>query len=166
MPYNPVGKGLDSRLCCPMLRVAVFLISSFLACKTTDSSGNDDTALGDECPQLDCRDRLTLVVLDPDGSPADSYSGTVSTPQLDAVEFSCPSEADSFPGGYCDDGGEVATYIYGLTVEVSVSAGIDAPSFTGEITPVWTAPYDSPDCGHYCYMAEETIQLEPCDGCG
>lgn len=144
-----------------MLSAVVFLISSLLACKTTDGNANSDTSLGDQCPQLDCRDRLTLLVLNPDGSPADSFSGTVTTPQLDAVEFSCPSEADSFPGGYCDDVGEVATYVYGLTVEASVSAGLDAPSFNGELTPVWTAPYDSPDCGHYCYLAEETIQLVP-----
>lgn len=149
-----------------MLSVAAFLLSLLLACETTDSNGDSGTAVGDSCPQLDCRDRLTLTVLDPDGDPADTYSGSVTTPQLDEVVFSCPSDADSFPGGYCDDDGEVATYIYGLTVEVNVSAGDDAPSFSGELTPVWEAPYDSPECGHYCYMAEETVQLVPCDGCG
>jgi hypothetical protein len=40
------------------------------------------------------------------------------------------------------------------------------PVTGGTIVPSWDAPYDSEECGHSCYLAEESVTLEACDGCG
>jgi hypothetical protein len=49
---------------------------------------------------------------------------------------------------------------------VSIFEGPDGASFGGTIVPSWEAPYNSDECGHFFYLAEETVTLEACDGCG
>jgi hypothetical protein len=123
-----------------------------------------DTAGGADCPMLDCRDALTLVVLDPDGTPADrSFGGWVEAGGV-RTTFSCFG-GEPFDGGFCN-ANMVTLYVYASTFDVYVDQGDDAPYWSGDVTPVWDAPYDSPECGHYCWLAEDTVQLDPCDPCG
>ena len=145
------------------------LLASLLACspdKPDDSSpGSGDT--GDACPMLDCRDTLTLTVLGVNGAPSDWFTFNVTaTVSTETSSGSCGSEPHSQEGATCYGDGRVDVYLYGESVELFVAEGDDAPYWFGTLTPTWTAPYDSDECGHYCYLAEETVQLLPCEGCG
>ncbi len=130
--------------------------------------GDSNPVTGTEpCPMLDCRDTLSLTVLRVDGSPALDFEYRVQPPDGGAlVSGSCNAEGASSADALCYGDGRVDVFVYGETLEVSVSEGDDAPYWSGTLTPVWTAPYDSEACGHYCYLTSETVQLVPCEGCG
>lgn len=119
-----------------------------------------------DCPGLDCRDELTLQVFSPDGSPSTSFAGALTPPDADPIALACHAPGDSFDGGYCDGDGKVRIWTYAESYALTVYEGMDAPYWSGTITPAWTAPYDSDECGHYCWIAEEAVLLEPCEGCG
>lgn len=137
--------------------IAVLLL--LLACTSSppdDSSG--------ACPMLDCRDTLSVTVLAVDGSPSDAFNYRANADGV-AISGSCNGPASQADANCLGDG-RVELYLYGTSVELAVDEGDDAPYWSGTLTPTWAAPYDSDACGHYCYLAEETVQLEPCDGCG
>lgn len=147
------------------------LILPLLACLHPDSGipldSTDTTDSGtDACPGLDCRDQLDLLVLGVDGSPSDGFGGTLSWTDADPVAFNCWDDTSAFDGGMCLGDGGVRFWTYAASYALSVFEGDDAPWWAGTLTPSWTAPYDSEECGHYCWMAEEVVQLEPCEGCG
>lgn len=138
------------------------LLVLFLACAGSGADSDTMTA----CPGLDCRDAVTLTVLDPAGSPMTWFEGNFLTGAADEIEFSCGWTSSSFDGGVCEGQGVVTLFTYTPTLSGWLDGGDDAPSWAGTITPEWTAPYDSEDCGHYCYLAQQEITLDPCDGCG
>ncbi len=127
--------------------------------------GDKDSGVPVECPGLDCRDELTLTILSPDGSPSDGFTGN-ATIEGGAASFSCFGSASTQERAACGEDGVLRLYLYATTVYLGVAEGDDAPYWSGELTPSWTAPYDSDECGHYCYLAEERITLLPCEGCG
>jgi len=137
------------------------------ACRT-GSTETDSTAGGtaEPCPGMDCPDELTLQIRSPDGSPSDAFGGWAELQDGTRSSFACGDTVEAFDGGRCLGDGSVALNLHGSTVMVWVDEGDDGPWFSGELTPTWDAPWDSEACGHYCYIAEETITLEPCDGCG
>ena len=125
-----------------------------------------DTGIGAACPMLDCQDALTVTVLNDGGTPESSFSGTATPSEGDPVAFSCDAGVGSGAGFHCLSGGQVELNVHGETVELSVSEGPDGASWSGTLTPEWDSPYDSPECGHYCDLAEETVELEGCGDCG
>ena len=127
-----------------------------------------ETGGGQEpCPALDCRDALTLHVLDTDGLPLDAFTGSLQTDGGDTIHFSCDATPSEFSGGACGGDGTVTLYSYASTYTGEIDVGIDdGPTWAGELTPEWTAPYDSPECGQTCDVAEESVQLVPCVDCG
>lgn len=119
------------------------------------------------CAEMDCQDALTLRVLDTDGMPLSAFTGALQADGGDPVHFSCDATPAAFSGGICGGDGTVTLFSYGSTYTGEIDIGIDdGPYWAGEFTPAWTAPYDSPECGHYCYIADESVQLVPCDSCG
>lgn len=134
-----------------------------LAC-VPPASVNDDSA-PDPCPMLDCRDTLSLTVLGVDGGPSlwFSYNVDAGGTTLSGI---CGASPDTQPDAICYGDGRVDLHVYSESLDVLVAEGDDAPYWSGTLTPSWTAPYDSEECGHYCYIADETIQLLPCEGCG
>ncbi len=139
----------------------------FLLLACTGIAGDDSTKGVDPCPMLDCRDTLSLSVLGVDGSPATSFEFRIQPPDgASLISGTCGGDPVSNPDATCYGDGRVDVYTYGETLEVAVSEGDDAPYWSGILTPAWTAPYDSEACGHYCYLAAETVQLVPCEGCG
>ena len=143
-------------------RAPFALIAAFACTCAEDSAPLDQT----QCPGLDCRDAISLFMLDPAGAPALSFSGTVTVADSAPIAFTCTGTQSWFDEGICNEDGSVTFWLYGETLTVSVAEGEDAPYFSGDITPTWTAPYDSDECGHYCYIAQESVQLVACEGCG
>ena len=134
-----------------------------LACAGS-GSGTDTMSA---CPGLDCQDAITLSVYDPGGTPTTWFEGNLLTEAAEEIEFSCGWTSSSFEGGVCEGEGRVTLYTYTPTLTGWMDAGAaDGPSWSGTITPDWTAPYDSEACGHYCYLSEEDVTMEACDGCG
>ena len=125
-----------------------------------------DTSQVNTCPGLDCADALTLTVLDPDGAAAVQFSGHVTRTDGTLLSFSCGDAPVTDDGAVCLGSGQVQLMVYGEVLDVYIDQGDDAPFFSGTITPAWDAPYDSEECGHYCYIAEESVSLVPCDDCG
>lgn len=140
----------------------ISLLPFVMACKV-DSS---DRESAEPCAGLACPDEITLRILSPDGRPSVAFGGWAEVPDGTAVSFTCGSTPEAFDGGRCLGDGAVALNLYGSPVTVWVDEGDDAPWFSGQVSPAWDAPWDSETCEHYCYIAEETITLEPCDGCG
>lgn len=138
------------------------MIAALLLLSACTSTPPDDS--GAECPMLDCRDTLSVTVLAVDGAPSDAFNYRATADGV-SISGTC-TEPASQPDATCLGDGRVDLYLYGATVELGVDEGDDAPYWSGTLTPAWEAPYDSEQCGHYCYLAEETVQLEPCDGCG
>lgn len=118
------------------------------------------------CVELDCRDTLTLNIVSTTGRPSGWFAGTLSPPDASPVSFVCGAEASTFDGGVCNGDGSVSLWVYAESFSLSVDEGDDAAYYYGAVTPAWTAPYDSEACGHYCYVAEETVELVPCEMCG
>jgi hypothetical protein len=133
----------------------LFLLTLAAACSTPSLDS------GPACPGLDCVDTLTLTVLNPDGSPADRFSGSASGPDGVEVAFACDDSASADADPRCRGEGRVELLLYGASVQVHVDQGDDAPSFDGAVEPAWEAPYDSEECGHYCYLAEASVTLVP-----
>ena len=144
-----------------------FLIVALVGClERRDDSGATDGGAASACPELDCRDQLTLTVLGVDGSPSGFLEGALSPPDASPIPFWCGAELRDFEGGQCLGGGQVGLWVYGERFGLWVDEGDDAPWWSGTLAPTWDAPYDSPECGHYCWRAAETVTLLPCDGCG
>lgn len=127
-----------------------------------DDTSEDDT--GDTCPGLDCRDSLTVTFLDPSGTPTGSFFGDAQVDGVGVATFNCNDASSTFEGGLCLGEGRLELWVYAAVVSFAVFTGDDAPEFRGDVTPAWTAPYDSEECGHYCYIAEETAQLASVGG--
>jgi hypothetical protein len=142
------------------MKMLLSLLLTALGC----SGPGSDTA--SPCPGLDCVDSLTLTVLNPDGTAAERFGGWAAGADGAQVRFACGDTPLTDPGARCLGDGRVEVLLYGETVEVYVDQGDDAPYFTGTVTPVWEAPYDSEECGHYCYLSEASVTLDPCEGCG
>ena len=140
------------------------MILFLLACGSPGDSGADSG--GDLCPMLDCRDALSLTILSPDGEPSAWFDVSAYVDGVAVGSWMCGSTGESFEGATCYGDGRVDLYLYAEVLEIHASEGADAPSWSGSLSPAWTAPYDSEACGHYCWLADETIELEPCDGCG
>lgn len=94
------------------------------------------------------------------------FEGNFLTTAGAEIEFSCGWTSSTFADGTCEGQGVVTLHTYTPSLSGWLDGGDDAPSWSGTITPEWTAPYDSEACGHYCYLAEEEITLDPCVGCG
>ena len=146
-----------------MNRFPLASLLTALACTGTDDSAPIDQT---QCAELDCRDAISIFVLDVDGSPALSFSGTVTLADATPIDFACSGTQSWFDEGICNEDGSVTLWVYGETLTVSLAKGEDAHYFSGDSAPAWTAPYDSQECGHYCYIAQETVQLVACEGCG
>lgn len=140
-----------------------FLLLAALGCPAGEDSAPIDVT---QCAELDCRDAISIFVLAVDGSPALSFAGTVTPPEAEPIAFTCTGTQSWFDEGICNEDGSVTLWVYGESLTVSVAIGDDAPYFSGDIAPTWTAPYDSEECGHYCYIAQEIVVLLPCEGCG
>lgn len=146
-----------------MTRTCNLALLAAIACTGGDDSDSNPVT---ECPGLDCRDAISIFVLGVDGSPALSFAGTVTPPDSEPIDFTCTGTQSWFDEGICNEDGSVTLWVYAESLGVNLAIGEDAPYFSGDIAPAWTAPYDSEECGHYCYIALETVQLEPCEGCG
>jgi hypothetical protein len=138
----------------------LYVLVNALACSSAP------TASDPACPGLDCVDSLTLTVLDPSGAPAERFGGWAAVGDGARISFVCGDTPLTDPGARCRDEGRVELNLYGDVVDVYVDQGDDAPNFQGSIAPTWEAPYDSEECGHYCYLSEVSVTLDPCDGCG
>lgn len=136
------------------------LLLLFAACEPED--GLD---LGDACPGLDCRDQLTLSFTNALGEPTSDFELTLYESRSIVGTLSCPSNTGDLPNATCLEGG-AALYVYAESVEILVSDTlVSGAGYAGFITPAWEAPYDSEECGHYCYLAEERVQFEGCMDC-
>jgi hypothetical protein len=140
-------------------------LALLMGCPLSEKDDTGSDTIPPTCPELDCRDMLTLTVLDVSGSPSDGFSGTLTPPDASPISFQCWGES-SFEGGMCLGSGQVVLFAYAESFSLWIDEGDDAPYFTGTLTPSWQAPYDSEECGHYCWIAEESVQLEPCKDCG
>lgn len=137
-----------------------------LACRASPDPSAETGDSADACVQIDCRDALTLEVLGVDGGPSEGFGGQLTDAEGLGIQFSCWTQDESFEGGYCRGEGRVELWTHSASYQADLYEGDDAPWFSGRLEPSWTAPYDSEECGHYCWLAEETVQLEPCEGCG
>ena len=148
-----------------MPRPATILLTGLTAC-AIDEDAPKPADSGTVCPGMACPDELTLSVISPDGNASTRFAGWARLTDGTETNFSCGSEVESFDDGRCLGDGRVALYLYGETIELWVDEGDDAPWFSGTISPAWDAPWDSDECGHYCYIAAESVTLLPCENCG
>jgi hypothetical protein len=131
------------------------LLVNALAC------GGAPRMSGPECPGLDCIDSLTLTVLDPSGARVERFGGWASVADGAEIAFSCGDTPVTDAGARCLGEGRVELVLYGDTVTLHVDQGDGGATFDGSVEPVWEAPYDSEECGHYCYLSEATVTLAP-----
>ena len=129
---------------------------ALVACATTDTKDGDP--VGEPCPGLDCQDALTLTVTDPDTAPVTAFHGWLDAGQ-GQVTFDCTTQ------GGCADG-VLTLHEFALTLGLRIEDDEMTLAWEGELTPPWEAPYDTEECGHYCWMVDVAVALEPCDDCG
>lgn len=124
--------------------------------------GGGDSAGTAPCPALDCRDALTLRLVDETGAPVTAFVATWDDGAGFAGELDCASGTGGSGSAYCVDG-TLTLFFYGPTVQVEVVDAACTHAVSTTVEAAWEAPYDSEDCGHYCWIGDETLTLEPVD---
>ena len=128
---------------------------------TPGDSGSTTTT---PCPMLDCRDEVTASVRYEAGGTTSAF--TLSATFGDGVpqEATCPGAEVAF--GYCD-AERFHLWTAERTFHLTVVDTACTAMFAEDVSPAYTQPYDSPECGHYCDVAELSVVLEPADfDCG
>lgn len=113
------------------------------------------------CPGLDCIDTLTLRAMDSAGAVV-PVRGTIGDEDgANTQTFDCTSSATESGAAQCRSDGSADLYAYGRTLRVNIDTADGALGFHGTLSPAWEAPWDSEECGHYCYLATLDVALAP-----
>lgn len=148
------------------MNTSLYILPLLVGCGILDATKDSGDSGMTACLGMECRDAMTLTVLGVNGEPEQSFSGTATPAQGEAVSFVCEGGTGSGLGYSCQADGVVQLYVYADVVTVYVSQGPDGASWSGDLRPEWDAPYDSEQCGHYCYLTDASVTLEPCGDCG